>query len=96
VQKYERGANRIGAGRLFQLSRALDVPVAYFFDEIDSQHVVGMAKGAPSSFRGDLMGQRETLLLVRAYYAISDPGVRRRMLDLMRSMGNATPNSDAD
>ena len=96
VQKYERGANRIGAGRLFQLSRALDVPVGYFFDEIDSQHVVGMAEGAPSSFRGDLMGQRETLLLVRAYYAISDPGVRRRMLDLMRSMGNATPNSDAD
>ena len=76
-----------------KLASALDLT----FQQVQKyEHVVGMAKGAPSSFRGDLMGQRETLLLVRAYYAISDPGVRRRMLDLMRSMGNATPNSDAD
>ena len=98
VQKYERGANRIGAGRLYQLSKALDVPVTYFFDEVDGD--VAEACGAPSVSaqppqQADPMAQRETLLLVRAYYSIQDPAVRRRMLDLMRSMGSETGADDA-
>ena len=89
VQKYERGANRIGAGRLFQLARALEVPVTYFFEELDEGADQGAACGgnAVPAQHHDPMQQRETLLLVRAYYAIPDPSVRRRMLELMRSMG---------
>ncbi|HKK30714.1 MAG TPA: helix-turn-helix domain-containing protein [Alphaproteobacteria bacterium] len=95
VQKYERGANRIGAGRLYELARALDVPVTYFFEDLDdsSPNVQATTEGANGgAYQGDPMSQRETLLLVRAYYAIPEAGVRRRMLDLMRSMGeHATP-----
>jgi transcriptional regulator with XRE-family HTH domain len=89
VQKYERGANRIGAGRLFQLAQALEVPVAYFFDDLDDNGAAAgnVGEAVVATFHGDPMNQRETLLLVRAYYAIPDPAVRRRMLDLMRSMG---------
>ncbi|MFN4087619.1 MAG: helix-turn-helix domain-containing protein [Alphaproteobacteria bacterium] len=84
VQKYERGANRIGAGRLYELSRALDVPVSYFFEEIGGSD--GMREEA-APYGEDPMARRETLLLVRAYYGISEPPVRRRILDLMKSLG---------
>jgi len=88
VQKYERGANRIGAGRLYELSRALDVPVSYFFDEVgtDGATAGGLAEKA-AAYESDPMSRRETLLLVRAYYAIPDTAVRRRVLDLMKSLG---------
>ncbi|MCA8929541.1 MAG: helix-turn-helix transcriptional regulator [Alphaproteobacteria bacterium] len=96
VQKYERGANRIGAGRLYQLARALDVPVTYFFEDMDdaSYPPSALHEGAGPSYEADPMSQRETLLLVRAYYAIPDPAVRRRMLDLMRSMAGGPPRED--
>lgn len=90
VQKYERGANRIGAGRLFDLSRALGVPVTYFFEDLDGENSSagnGVRDAAAGTYSQDPMNQRETLLLIRAYYAIPDASVRRRMLDLMRSMG---------
>ena len=86
VQKYERGANRIGAGRLYELSRALDVPVTYFFDELSAEARGGMAEET-SAYEGDPMSRRETLILVRAYYGIAEPPVRRRLLDLMKSLG---------
>lgn len=97
VQKYERGANRIGAGRLYQLARALDVPVTYFFEDMDDTQYPasqGVHEEAGQSYQGDPMTQRETLLLVRAYYAIPDPAVRRRMLDLMRSMADGYTRED--
>ncbi len=92
VQKYERGANRVGAGRLYELSKALDVPVTYFFEELPdtptgSVSGPAMQEAAQRQYDADPMAQRETLLLVRAYYNISDPAVRRRLLDLIRSMG---------
>ena len=93
VQKYERGANRIGAGRLYQLARALEVPVTYFFDDLEEDGATFQEGNSETtaSYQADPMNQRETLLLVRAYYAIPDPAVRRRMLELMRSMGVCDP-----
>lgn len=96
VQKYERGANRIGAGRLFELSRALDVPVSYFFDEVggaDGGKATGLSE-KPASYESDPMSRRETLLLVRAYYAIPDTAVRRRVLDLMKTLGDSDDAKD--
>lgn len=92
VQKYERGSNRVGAGRLYQLSKALDVPVAYFFEDLPDSPT-GAASGpamqeeAQRAYEGDPLSQRETLLLVRAYYGIQSPAVRRRVLDLVRAIG---------
>lgn len=88
VQKYERGANRIGASRLYDLSRVLDVPVSFFFDDMPdgdgaSREAVPAEPGEP-----DPMAKRETLELVRAYYRIEDPGVRRRIFDLTKAVAN--------
>lgn len=96
VQKYERGANRIGASRLFDLSQVLDVPVSFFFDDIDRQAVEaaqgdadGLAEGAAGRYEPDPMMRRETLELVRAYYRISDPQIRRRLFDLTKAIAHA-------
>ena len=90
VQKYERGTNRIGSSRLFQLSKILDVPVSFFFDDMAGEGGApagGFAEPGQSSFEHDQMNKRETLESVRAYYRITDPQVRRRMFDLMKSLG---------
>lgn len=95
VQKYERGANRIGASRLFDLSRVLDVPVGYFFEEMAN----GVAQRSPAPAAGlaeqadpyepDPMAKRETLELVRAYYRISDPQVRKRLFEMTKALAAA-------
>jgi transcriptional regulator with XRE-family HTH domain len=100
VQKYERGANRIGASRLFDLSRVLDVPVSFFFDDM-SQDVterkpavdIGMDDLSQNGFDADPMARRETLELVRAYYRIKDPLVRKRVFELAKALANV---SDVD
>jgi transcriptional regulator with XRE-family HTH domain len=94
VQKYERGANRISCSRLFDLSRALDVPVSYFFDdmpeEIKSLSPVQMGREPPAEeppgAEIDPRLRRETLELVRNYYSIIDPDVRGRIYDLAKAL----------
>ena len=93
VQKYERGANRIGASRLYQISKVLDVPVSYFFEEITEPEpgspqaaAVGLREQS-QEFDHDPMAKRETLELVRAYYKISDPKVRKRVFELVKAIG---------
>lgn len=96
IQKYERGANRIGASRLFEFSRILDVPVSFFFDDMpdgsaveDGQAAWGLGDQSQSSLEPDPLTRRETLELVRAYYRIGDPQVRKRLFELAKSLGNA-------
>ncbi|WP_245913527.1 helix-turn-helix domain-containing protein [Caenispirillum bisanense] len=92
VQKYERGANRIGASRLWDLSRVLDVPVSFFFEEMDesvaSRSPRNVLRGAEevAETEADPMTKRETLELVRAYYRIVDPHVRKRIYDLAKTL----------
>ena len=104
VQKYERGANRVGASRLYELSRVLDVPVSFFFDDMPDQLARTGTLTAPSGKLGekggdyepepDTMAKRETLELVRAYYKITDPAVRRRLFELTKSLGKAAAASE--
>src|SRR5271168_1720454 len=85
VQKYERGANRVGASRLYDLSRVLDVPVSFFFEEMAPVLPASENEPAgtvPARHESDPMMKRETLELVRAYYKIPDQHVRRRLFDL--------------
>ena len=103
IQKYERGANRIGASRLLQLSRALAVPIAYFFEDAPGQparagrKVESKLKGSPHKASAedaagrDPFSRRETLELVRAYYAIANPFVRKRVLELVRALAKPGP-----
>ncbi len=96
IQKYERGANRIGASRLFEFSRILDVPVSFFFDdmpdeptEADGSLALGASDHPQPPLEQDPLTRRETLELVRAYYRITDPQVRRRLFELTKSLGNS-------
>jgi transcriptional regulator with XRE-family HTH domain len=97
VQKYERGVNRIGASRLFDLARVLDVPIGFFFDDMPDgmggTTSSGLARragagfaDAQDGFEDDTLHRRETLELVRAYYRITDPSVRKRVFDLIKSL----------
>ena len=90
VQKYERGANRIGASRLHELSRVMDVPVSFFFDDIDPVRAPaipgGFSEPPAEAFESDPLRKRETVELVDAYYAIEDYLVRRRLFELARTL----------
>jgi len=86
VQKYERGANRIGASRLYDLSRVLDVPVSYFFEEFGDSAAVASNEASPESYQANPMMKRETLELVRAYLRITDPQIKRRLFELAKAL----------
>ncbi len=93
VQKYERGQNRVAASTLFQLSKILQIPVNFFFDEYEStSHLetpVGFAEDKQATFEGDdPMLKRETMNLVRAYYNIKDEKQRKRVYELIRSLAS--------
>lgn len=93
IQKYERGANRIGSSRLYQLSRILDVPVSFFFDDMTPEVAnrgEGMAEGGGQNFEVGQLSRRETLELVRAYYKITDPAVRKKLFEMVKAMGNSS------
>jgi len=98
VQKYERGGNRLGSSRLFDVARVLDVPIPYFFEEMEA----GLADKSPSRLMGvsasklqkaaaepDPLVKRETLELVRAYYKITEPRVRKRVFELTKAIARA-------
>ncbi len=92
VQKYERGTNRISASRLFQASRALGVPVAWFFEEMtDSAAAASATAGVVAGEKAGIdpdrkLLRRETLELVRAYYSITDVRLRRRLYEMAKAM----------
>jgi transcriptional regulator with XRE-family HTH domain len=99
VQKYERGANRVGSSRLFDLARVLEVPIAYFFEDMEAS----VANKSPSRLMGvsetrmqpyvsepDPLARRETLELVRAYYRIDEIRVRKRVFELTKALAKAS------
>ncbi len=89
VQKYEKGANRIGASRLYQIARTLDVPVDYFYDGLelaDTDQETGFSEAPVSSFNLDMLSTSEGIQLNSTFFAIADPEIRKRLLDLMKVM----------
>lgn len=82
IQKYETGANRVSASRLWDIAEALDIPVSFFFEGI-AEHQIEGGEEAPS----DLMGDKEALDLVRSYYSIPE-NQRRRLFELARVLSN--------
>ena len=95
VQKYENGANRIAASRLLDLSRLLEFPIKHFFDDMPAAVAAcspaqdgGMAEEA-ANYELDPMAKRETLELVRAYYKIRDPHIRKRLFEMTKALGAA-------
>ena len=84
IQKYETGANRVSASRLWDIADALDVEVSFFFEGLDESE---QKKGGQDSVPADLLGDKEALDLVRSYYAIPE-NQRRRLFDLARVLSD--------
>jgi transcriptional regulator with XRE-family HTH domain len=82
IQKYERGAHRVSASRLAQIARVLGVRVTYFMEPEENA-------GCDGEEGNGWLQSRESIELVRAYHRIGDHGLRRRVVDLIRSMGEA-------
>lgn len=102
IQKYEKGANRIGASRLFQFATILDVPPAYFFDGLEGVPVANrdgrvLAAAVPADSPAASFS-REDVELLRAFHGLRQPGLRRRIIELVWAMGGnelAEPPAEA-
>lgn len=106
VQKYERGTNRMGSSRLFQVAKILSVPVAYFFEDLPSALSQPIQPGfadndqapiqnapKPGELDDAVLHRRETLEFVRAYYRIQDPKKRQKIYQLVHSMSDEQAES---
>jgi len=92
VQKYENGMNRVVASRLFELGRILKVGIPYFFEGLNPNTQKGFAEAGQTSFEGpeeNVMSKRETFDLVRAYYQIEDPALRKQIIEMAKAMGKS-------
>jgi transcriptional regulator with XRE-family HTH domain len=87
IQKYEKANNRISSGKLYHFANFLNVPVSYFFEEIGVKSAPhGFAESQEQCGIDSIAHEREVLVLVRAYNAINDANLRRKVVDLVRSM----------
>ncbi len=91
VQKYEKGTNRIGASRLQQISKTLNVPPSFFFEGAPTggnENANGFTEESSSRFVVDFLSTAEGLHLNRAFARIKDPKVRKRMVDLITTLAD--------
>ncbi|WP_366145040.1 helix-turn-helix transcriptional regulator [Maricaulis sp.] len=89
VQKYERGANRVGASRLYRLSRVLEVPVQFFFEGLSDQApLAAMADNDQTPIVYDFIQSSDGVSLAESFSRIKDAKVRRRVLELVRTLAN--------
>lgn len=89
VQKYEKGVNRIGAGRLYEVAKILGVPIDYFYEGVNGHHATaahGHNAGQTMPPIMEFVSSGEGLQLSLAFMRIKDPKVRKRMLDLVKSL----------
>jgi len=96
IQKYERGANRVGSSRLYDLSQVLSVQINFFFEGLNDLPsllgdvtISGLAEKTTSGFTNEDIDSKETVTLVKAYYKIEDPAVRKKVLGLIKAVGPA-------
>lgn len=99
IQKYENGTNRVSASRLFEFSQVLDIPVGFFFEQgaNESAQAAGFGEDEQESFEGpdDVLHRKETLELIRVYYSIRDPKIRKDLFKLVKSMAENLKNQDS-
>ncbi len=91
IQKYEKGTNRIGASRLQKLSEILKIPVSFFFEDLpDSQPGAtgSFTEGDSPNYVVDFLSSSEGLQLNKAFSNIKDPKVRKKIIDLVRSLAD--------
>ena len=100
VQKYEKGINRIGASRLFDLAQVLGVPVQFFYEEAPTSAEIlplvpdGFAEKPAENTIVEFLRSRDGLELNKAFVRISDAKARRAIVDLVRSLANEDINDN--
>jgi len=96
VQKYEKGTNRIGASRLQDIAKTLQVPPSFFFDggPADGAPLDGFAEAPSSQYVVDFISSVEGLQLNRAFASIKDPKIRKRIVDLAVAIAGTEGGSD--
>jgi transcriptional regulator with XRE-family HTH domain len=93
IQKYEKGTNRIGASRLQQISLILKVPVSFFFEGAPGASIDGFEEAASAAYVTDFLGTPDGLALVKAFTAIENPRLRRRIVELVQEIGGEDENT---
>ncbi|MBO6813925.1 MAG: helix-turn-helix transcriptional regulator [Rhizobiaceae bacterium] len=91
VQKYEKGTNRIGASRLQQISAILQTPISFFFEGAPGspkEAVPGLSEGEDPAYVVDFLSSNEGIALNRAFVKISDPQVRKKIVELVRALAS--------
>lgn len=88
IQKYEKGTNRVGASRLQAISSILNVPVSFFFEDAPGSETQapGFAEENDSTYIVDFMNSNEGVQLTRAFTKITDPKIRRKIIDLVKTL----------
>ena len=92
VQKYEKGANRIGASRLQQIAHILQVPVSFFFEgapNVPGQQSDGLGEAPSPAYVSDFLATSDGLALTKAFMGIKDAKLRRRIVDLVEQIAAA-------
>lgn len=99
VQKYERAANRIGASRLYEMSRVLGVPVSYFFEDFDPALLAAggreLSEGPRSGYDAPAL-DRDQIEIVKIFQRIGDPATRRRLVELAKAIGRTQSGGEED
>ena len=95
VQKYERGANRVSASRLFDLSVVLGVPISFFFDDISSEICMAIDRRLKDENQANSSGDAETNTLLEYYFKIDSPILRRRLREMIKSLGDSMNQDSA-
>jgi transcriptional regulator with XRE-family HTH domain len=95
VQKYERGVNRIGAGRLFEIARILGVKIEYFYEGIEDKTGPGFSEDVASPPLMEFISSGEGMQLSLAFMRIKDAKLRKRVLDLVKEIAEDTRDGAA-
>jgi len=98
IQKYEKGTNRIGASRMQQISAALKVPVSFFFEDaptgVGAAATAGLAEASSTSYVVDFLSSTEGIQLNRAFVRITNPAIRRKVVEMVKTLADETGRSE--
>jgi transcriptional regulator with XRE-family HTH domain len=97
VQKYEKGVNRIGASRVFEIARVLNVPIQFFFDDYDPEtgrsYGFAEADAEDAAAMMELLNSPEGVQLCKHFASIRDAKIRKRVLELVKSLSEGADNA---
>ena len=90
IQKYEKGANRVGASRLQEIARVLNTPISFFFEDApgDAEKTGGFNEAESSNYVVDFLSSSEGLQLNRAFVKIKDAKVRRKIVEMVKALAD--------